>query len=419
MGCCVQKYASSVVSPHISLLLIFFWVFLPFWKHASPPPLLGIELFAAEDHGWCCRRGKSLEIINECRPELLEPLDSELEDLYLRNTRFRSKARQYNKLFCYSSMGTSSPGAGFLCNTRCAPDAHITLHGRTYCTMRAVDGENNPMRYYVSDPQDRYTSLGAKTLSASVIASLESFVTTHSAIAREIARIDPAMYEKHDLAFRFEPNSKDVAAVVFDQERNIKSRFVVFHTKSSTKPNRVSSLNALYEPLQYTILFPTGAAGWGLDLNERPKANRLTQFEYYRFMLSRRLHVKPTNRVTPRKRKKPLGDIESMDLLDYLEGAAVVEEAEAKPAGWLEESGHAPTRHQFWASLGRLLNEYLVDAYSRIVDQRTMFWGGDQCQGRIASYREWDEANQVPQLPYRHRIAQHATSAPLCTSGRH
>ena len=40
------------------------------------------------------------------------------------------------------------------------------------------------------------------------------------------------------------------------------------------------------------------------------------------------------------------------------------------------------------------MQEYLVDMYSRMVDQRVMYWGGTECQGRIASYREWDEANQ-------------------------
>ena len=188
---------------------------------------------------------------------------------------------------------------------------------------------------------------------------------------------------------------------------------MVFHTKSSTKPNRVSSLNPLYEPLQYTILFPTGAAGWGLDLNERPKTKRLTQFEYYRFMLSRRLYVRPTVPLPSRKRRRPRVDIVDVEIEDAAEAMvresereAAAEEDEDKPAGWLEESGDAPNGHQFWTGLGRLLNEYLVDAYSRMVDQRTMYWSGEKCQGRIASYREWDEANQVRE-PYMNRQAMY------------
>ena len=114
----------------------------------------------------------------------------------------------------------------------------------------------------------------------------------------------------------------------------------MFWKTSDQQPTFIQTTNILYEPLQYPLFFPHGCPGWHCDLltlNSDHSARKVSQIEYYR------------QRILTDER---------------------------------------------FGMLGRLLNEYLVDMFSSVEDNRLSYIRNNQDR-RIAVQSEIDETIQA------------------------
>ena len=126
---------------------------------------------------------------------------------------------------------------------------------------------------------------------------------------------------------------------MMDDVRHLSPRQIMITRVNDTSPIQVSTLTSFYEPLQYVLLFPDGTAGWDEELRKQYK---LTQMLYYRYTLCVRLQIQPN-------RNPPAVYNVNMNL-------------PRSYASIIDNRCH-------WTSTNRLFNEYLVDMYSRMVDE--------------------------------------------------
>ncbi|XP_035840209.1 uncharacterized protein LOC110909633 [Helianthus annuus] len=307
----------------------------------------------------CCQDGKVL------LPRLLdapEPLRSLLDCNDPETVRFREHIRVYNSMFCFTSFG--------------AKIDHAINSGRSLYTFR-INGQNyhrigamlpvegEQPRYaqlYFYDTQNEVKNRIAalfgqtdchNTCDEAIVASLIRMLDNHSSLANafRMARDWCTQNESNDCQLRLlgqvinnpqynRPNVSEVAVLITnDFGENTEPRDVIVSTKNGVL-QRISELHQLYMPLQYPLLFPYGETGFHERIRYHDNTGRratkrqcVTMREYYCY----RIHYRNNEGTT------------------LLRG-------------------------------GRLFQQYLVDSYAAIEEQRLRWMRNNQNELRVELY---------------------------------
>ena len=104
---------------------------------------------------------------------------------------------------------------------------------------------------------------------------LTSFMEHRNPVGQAFKALPVCRYTSMDatIVLRHERLTREVAAIIVDDERNVQPRDVIVQQKADDRPSTVNSLNSLYEVLRYPILFPNQKRGWGLDLGSSGAAS--------------------------------------------------------------------------------------------------------------------------------------------------
>ncbi|PKK59314.1 hypothetical protein RhiirC2_794999 [Rhizophagus irregularis] len=131
------------------------------------------------------------------------------------------------------------------------------------------------------------------------------------------------------------PTSSDIAALMIGDGYNIEllNRDILLRSHEKGL-QRISELHPSYDPLHYILLFPKGDDGWHADipLNESILRTRVTQMQFYSY----RLQIRNGN--------------------------------------WIQ-------------SAGRLFQQYIVDQYAKIEQNRLNYFRGNQSKLRTEFYQ--------------------------------
>lgn len=313
----------------------------------------------------CCQDGKVL--LTPMR-EAPEPLLSLMDFTNPSNVKFREQIRTYNGMFCYTSFG--------------AKIDHAVNSGRSLYTFR-ISGQN----YHrigsllpTEDEQPKYAQLyffdtrnelqnriralcgtqdGRNNIDETVVSGFIKMLDTHNSVAQafrsardwhehnETSECQILLLGQPPDALQYtRPSASEVAVLITnDFGQSTEPRDVIVSTKSGVL-RRISELHQLYMPLQYPLLFPYGSPEFHERIpysnnNERRKTKRecVTMREYYCY----RIHYRANEGTT------------------LFRG-------------------------------GRLLQQYLVDAYTAIEEQRLRWMRNNQNELRVELYHNLCDA---------------------------
>ena len=187
---------------------------------------------------------------------------------------------------------------------------------------------------YVHDPEQRREDASSRALDTRCVDRIQHTLANINPFARGLRQLGQEPAEDVSLHVEWKDESSEIGAIIHRGDSSGGPRTVVYWKRSELAPTFISPLDRLYEPLQYPLFFPHGCCGWFPGLTStRPPYQRVTQREYYR----QRLLSEPR-----------------------------------------------------FGLLGRLLNEYLVDMFSSVEDNR-LNYVREHVQSRIAARRELDE----------------------------
>ena len=255
-------------------------------------------------------------------------------------TGFSAASRRYNNMFTLAAHETQSTAAEkeLHCGNHLRP-SNIRIHGTMYRRVFSA-AETTPLRYLVVDPAERARQGKQHGLDATILRHLEQELLPHNPHMLHIRAALPGRKRSQEatLALRWDEGINEVAAVV-QHEPAAQSRAVLFHMSAQSRPQYLHPLNALYEPLSYPLWFPRGGRGWSPGTVLR-NGHVVSQMWWYRQQLLRLPHM-----------------------------------------------------HM----CGRLLNEWLINMYCRMEDERLSLIRREQ-SSRVASRRELCESlrNEVP-----------------------
>ena len=96
-------------------------------------------------------------------------------------------------------------------------------------------------------------------------------VCNKNPLMQQVTRLRPHVGKpKSDdvaLTLNWDEGTEEVAALLdYDSSRPVAPRAVVFRTSPASKPQYLDPLSCLYEPLSYPLWYPHGGRGWGPDL---------------------------------------------------------------------------------------------------------------------------------------------------------
>ncbi|XP_022014702.1 uncharacterized protein LOC110914199 [Helianthus annuus] len=307
----------------------------------------------------CCQDGKVL-LARLLDPP--EPLRSLLDYNDPATLRFREHIRVYNSMFCFTSFGGKIDHA--INSGRSLYTFRIS--GQNYHrigSMLPVEGEQpRYAQLYFYDTQNevknRITALFGQThchdtCDEAIVASLIRMLDTHSPLATafRMARDWCTQNERNSCQLRLlgqiinnpqynRPNVSEVAVLITnDFGDNTEPRDIIVSTKHGAL-QRISELHQLYMPLQYPLLFPYGETGFHERIHYHDNTGRqatkrqcVTMREYYCY----RIHYRNNKGTT------------------LLRG-------------------------------GRLFQQYLVDSYAAIEEQRLRWMRNNQNELRVELY---------------------------------
>ena len=227
----------------------------------------------------------------------------------------------------------------------------LSICGRVYHTMLdSADVHlhlNNTLNWYVRDPMAMHRAGNpnnshpmhfGKNLQHSELDEMHNLVTQLNPIARELRNMGNmvgADKEAH-VSLKWNDGAKHILSALMPHSRNMQRerREVLIWSTGNSRERTIDILDPMYEPLQYPLYYIDGSVGWYCVNGSKPisqSGHKLSQINYYK----------------------------QLTLLDVV--------ALPNPDSAIGGKKYAPLR---FGKLGDLMNEWGIDMFSRIEDEK-------------------------------------------------
>ena len=266
--------------------------------------------FPCEGVGFCCGEGKHVvDFATYYRPpgdNLLKLFSSTwpytdakgnaVHDVRAnapRLTGFGAMSRRYNNLFSLAMHEIQSTNAEreLRFGNELRP-SNIRIHGTMYRRIWSC-ADATPLRYLVVDPLERASRAKEQRLDMKLLPRLEKAIVPHNAYMQELRRLSSSATRTPaaSIELSWDEGLHEVAAIVHESsDHRATARSVLFRRTAAQQPQYLHPLNALYEPLSYPLWYPFGGRGWSPEA-KATSGQHVTQMWWYRQQLLRLPHM--------------------------------------------------------------------------------------------------------------------------------
>ena len=183
---------------------------------------------------------------------------------------------------------------------------------------------------------------------------MHTLLTTHNPILKGLQFVDASDCEGKTVTLRrTQGGTSEVAVLLGEEARGFDPRKIVIKRADGVHA-QIPATSSFWEPLLYTLLNPLGTRGWGLDMK---RATGLSILQYTKVVLFARLGIVSNPRDST---DNPKHDFDTNEVQFSLAGG--------------------------------LLNQYMLDQYSRMEDLNAGFLKRGQFQQRLAQSRDLEAA---------------------------
>lgn len=230
---------------------------------------------------WCCGSGAYN----------VQKLASLTEEFYS-HPSFVSRPRAYNNLFAFSALGVShgyqhQDGISLL-----------KIQGRIYhrvFDLAYTDSVNN-LGLYIHDAAERENLAAQRSLDKEVITCIRFFLESKNPFIKLFRKLHEHTSDQAHIKFQQTTDStdsnllrdsapgKEVAAIISTETEAFIPRCIAVWKVGSKKPHTVDIMHPCYESFQYPLLYPEGNAGWYPNKLDN-RQHKLSQVKYVRCLL--------------------------------------------------------------------------------------------------------------------------------------
>jgi hypothetical protein len=248
----------------------------------------------------CCANGKvNLPPVLEPPPYLLNLYTSSLSDA----RSFRNNIRAYNSL-----MACSSFGANIDERFQNRGISNFKIHGQVYHRIGSLlPDENQPpvfaqLYIYDTDHENSNRLHIMQDLDANILQSLQNMLDTYNPYIQNFRQVRNMLLTNNipDISMRIycdrtcdphrynHPTASDVAGIMIGDgfDVNPSNRDIILKLHDGNL-QRIAETHPSYDPLQYILLFPKGDDGWHLNipLIENRERKNVTPMQFYSYRL--------------------------------------------------------------------------------------------------------------------------------------
>ncbi len=267
----------------------------------TPCQFCGARLFKEEESRtkWCCGQGS-----------MLFPKAPPLTAEFYRNEKFLKNIRSYNNLFAFSALGVTG---GF----QQAPDgmgtSMVKIQGKIYHRIFDVNwsqqGCPNNTELYIDDGEKRLSVAKEQKLDESIVKQIQKYLLSVNPLCPVYKQLGSHEAENAHIVFQRtsraqhgpvlgdKPVSGEIAGIIKTHSAKDESRRVTVWKKNERRPQFVSIFDTCYEPLQYPLIFPHATAGWFPGMLSSNK-EKVSPTKYYRQLLLSDDRMKLLGRLT-------------------------------------------------------------------------------------------------------------------------
>jgi hypothetical protein len=233
-------------------------------------------------------RGESIQCCYDGSLIIPEPsIPQSLSDIIL-SPAVRCHLRSYNMAMAMASVGHSKSGF---------PDGVFTLSGRSYHRIGPLlpmtgHAPNFAQIYTVDTAMatDRRSEIFENRLDRSLLSALHNQLSIHNRYVSEFCRV--AASDVHELVWTTEDNIMGMQMGSLLGSAGCKRPIVIKRYGDSNTLQFIDDGHALYHPLAYPLLFPTGSPGWywGMSRSSEDGSSRrmVSLHDYGRYILMHR-----------------------------------------------------------------------------------------------------------------------------------
>ncbi len=248
----------------------------------------GARLFKEERSRtqWCCGQGSRLF------PKA-PPLDEE----FYSSPKFLDNVRSYNNLFAFSALGVTG---GFQQAPNGMGTSMVKIQGRVYHRIFDANwnqpGCPNNTELYIDDGQKRMSAAKERNLDKSVVTQIQNYLQSVNPLCSVYKQLGAETAESAHIVFQKTSRAKngpvlgdrpvcgEIAGIVRTHIENDEGRKVTVWKTNNRRPQFISIFDSSYEPLQYPLIYPHATAGWFPGM-QRIQNKKISQTKYYRQLL--------------------------------------------------------------------------------------------------------------------------------------
>ena len=170
--------------------------------------------------------------------------------------------------------------------------SYVRIHGTMYRNIFAAS-DSDPVRFLVVAPAEHETVAAKHALNLRLLRRLERLFVPNNEFMQQISQLQRYITSALDAALRlrWDEGLNEVAAVVQQRPDGIaQPRAVCFRLNRTADPEYLHPLHCLYEPLSYPLFYPQGGREWSTDATAS-NGQHVTQMWWYRQQVLRLPHL--------------------------------------------------------------------------------------------------------------------------------
>ena len=216
-----------------------------------------------------------------------------------RLTGFSAMSRRYNNLFTLAvhEIHSTTSERELRFGNELRP-SNVRIHGTMYRRIWTC-ADNTPLRYLVFDPKERAAQGKLQHVDLKVLKKLERLLLPRNGYVQVLQRLAATTNRAPTVAMelRWDEGINELAAIAHTSTPSTaSSRSVLFRKHNSGQLQYLNPLSALYEPLSYPLWFPYGGRGWSTDVLS-PAGHPVSQMWWYRQLLLRMSYMHMCGRL--------------------------------------------------------------------------------------------------------------------------
>jgi PIF1-like helicase/Helitron helicase-like domain at N-terminus len=249
-------------------------------RHCHTMLLVSNKPAIRERHGWCCNNGVMTAI-----PRLRE-YPEQLQPLLFNNAAFKEKIRWVNNTLSFSRNVMTGGERKF------DGPSNVIMCGRSYHILKPMEGEyEGSLKWFLFDAQGHRNHAEQYNIPVEFVSPWKTLIENVNPIVNEIKQqLNETDTQNFEICISQCHSSGEIAALSnpFNMNQPVGRKVVVVRNDGivAENPEFIDVLSAMYEPLQYPLLFPYHDRydGWGLKVPVGGRTYTIKEWCRYRML---------------------------------------------------------------------------------------------------------------------------------------